>query len=281
MRSISPIATANKIVDHVRIRLSSLTRREKHVLFAIVTAVNVASFFTFWELYATYSGVPTLFLPKFSAVVAEVPMMHAEGILLPNFWISLKNYATGLTIGVALGLPLAYAIGGIKILDRILSPYLWALFSTPRILLVPLIFLWVGIGNNARLAIVIITVIPSLAVVVMEGVKTTDPTMIRAARVFGANRMRLITHVVLPSTVPFIGTGLRMAMLRGLIGLYIGELFLTANGIGYIIMRASSIFDTARVFATLLLFVAFAISGLFVTRYVEGKLTAWRAPVKL
>ena len=260
-------------------RVSSRFEGQSGLNSALITILNVIAFVIVWELVATYSGIPRLFLPLISSIAADIPEMHREGILLPNIWVSVKNYYIGFTIGVAIGLPLAYLIGSIKIVDRMLSPYLWALFSTPRIILLPLILLWVGINNNARLAIVIITVIPSLAVVVMEGVKTTDATLLRAARIFGANRWQQFRHVIVPSTIPFIGTGIRMAMLRGLIGLYIGELFITESGIGSILAYASVRFRTARVFAMLLIFVVFAVSNLAVTRYIEARLSRWRAPI--
>lgn len=275
MSSTSLRANPRKLVDHGRF---ALTWRQKVML---ITLVNVTAFFILWELFATYSGIPRIFLPKLSLILADIPRMHAEGILLPNLWVSGKNFVIGVVIGVAIGLPLALAIGGFKILDRIFSPYLWAFFSMPRIILVPLVFLWLGINNNARLAIVIISVIPSFAVVVMEGVKTTDPTLLRVARVFGTNRWRMFTQVILPSIVPFIGTGLRMGILRGLIGLYVSELFITANGLGSILAFAKVRFNTPRVFVVLLIFIAFAVISLVLSRYLETKLTTWRAPAKL
>lgn len=249
--------------------------------FALITIINLLVFFTIWELFAIYSGIPRIFLPRFTAILAELPEMAAEGILWPNLWVSLQNFVIGMVVGIAIGLPLAYAVGGIKVLDRILSPYIWALYSVPRIILVPIIFLWLGINNNSRLAIVILSVIPQFVVVVMEGVKTTDRTLLSAARSFGANRWQLFTKVIVPSTTPFIGTGIRLAMLRGFIGLYIGELFITLNGLGSIIAQAKVIFDTARVFAVLLIFVLMAVFGLALTRILEKKLTTWREPAKL
>ena len=244
--------------------------------FALITLLNVAGFFLLWEIFAVVSGIPRLFLPRFSDVLLDVPKMNAEGILVGNLWVSFKNFMIGLIVGLAIGLPLAYAIGGIKIVDRLLSPYLWALYSTPRIILVPIIFLWFGITNDARLVIIIISVVPSFVVVVMEGVKTTDASLLRAARSFGASRWQLFRQVIVPSTIPFIGTGVRMGMLRGLIGLYVGELFITASGLGAIISYASTRFNTARVFAALLIFVLFAVASLGVTRYLEARLTLWR-----
>ena len=249
--------------------------------FTVVTLLNLTVFFLTWELFAIYSGIPRIFLPRFSAILAELPQMASEGVLLPNLAVSVNNFAIGMVVGLAVGLPLAYAIGGIKVLDRIFSPYLWALYSMPRIILVPLIFLWLGINNNTRLAIVIISVIPQFAVVVMEGVKTTDNTLLQAARSFGANKWQLFHKIIVPATTPFIGTGIRLALLRGLIGLYIGELFITANGLGSLIAFAKVRFDTARVFAVLLIFVLLGIIGLALTRFLESKLTTWRTPADL
>jgi NitT/TauT family transport system permease protein len=249
--------------------------------FAVVTVLNLTAFFVVWELFAIYSGIPRIFLPRFSAILAELPQMATEGLLLPNLAVSINNFVIGMAVGLVIGLPLAYAVGGIKLLDRIFSPYLWAFYSMPRIILVPLIFLWLGINNNSRLAIVIVSVIPQFAVVVMEGVKTTDATLLRAARSFGANKWQLFRKIIVPATTPFIGTGIRLALLRGLIGLYIGELFISANGLGSIIAFARVRFDTARVFAVLLIFVLLGVIGLALTRYLETKLTTWRAPADL
>jgi NitT/TauT family transport system permease protein len=269
---------SSNIVPEAAPRRFKLSGRLRFTLFTIV---NLTIFAIIWELFAIYSGIPRIFLPRFSAILAEFPAMAAEGILWPNIWVSLQNFIIGMVIGIGIGLPLAYAVGGIKVLDRILSPYIWALYSVPRIILVPIIFLWFGINNNSRIAIVVLSVLPQFVVVVMEGVKTTDNTLLRAARSFGANRWRLFSQVIIPSTTPFIGTGIRLGMLRGFIGLYIGELFITLNGLGSIIAQSKVVFDTARVFAVLLVFVIMAVIGLALTRILEKKLTVWREPAKL
>lgn len=260
----------NQASSQSRIALSSRGR------FALITVINVLCFMVLWELVARYSGISKLFLPPLSSIFADIPKMNAEGILLPNLWVSLKNFAIGLAFGIAVGVPLGFASGSIRLFDRLISPYLWALYSMPRIILIPLVFLWVGINNNARIAIVVISVIPQMAVVIMEGVKTTSGTLIRVGRSFGSSRWGLIRHIVLPSSLPYIGTALRLGMLRGLVGLFVGELFITANGIGSIIGYARSRFDTARVFAVLLIFVGFSVACLVLTRILESRMSQWR-----
>jgi ABC-type nitrate/sulfonate/bicarbonate transport system permease component len=251
----------------------SLSRRQR---FTLITIVNVACFFALWELITRYSGIPSIFLPKLSSILADIPKMNAEGILLPNLWVSFQNFVIGMVIGTLIGIPLGFATGAVKVLDRTISPFLWAFYSMPRIILVPLIFLWVGINNNARLAIVIISVIPQVAVVVMDGVKTTSNTLMQVGKSFGGARWKLLTQVMLPSSIPFIGTGIRLGMLRGLIGLFVGEMFITSNGIGSIIGYARAKFDMDRVFATLLIFVVFSVLCLALTRIWEAKSSQWR-----
>jgi taurine transport system permease protein len=248
------------------------TRKQR----VMITIANFAVFFTAWELIPTIFDVPPLFLPSFSDVLAEIPLMHEEGILLENIWVSLRVYLIGMALAVGLSVPLGLLLGAIKTLDRVVSPYLWVIYTTPLVILMPLVLLWVGINDTARVLLVFISAVPAIVVVVMEGVKTVDNSLLQAARSFGAGKRRLFTHVIFPSTIPFIGTGVKMGVSRGLIGLFVGELFTSATGIGYIIQLASIRFDTARVYAMLVIFVIFSIAMVGLSQYFEGKLSAWR-----
>lgn len=250
----------------------SFTRKQR----VAITIVNLAVFFVAWEFAPVVFNVPSLFLPRLSEVVAEIPRMHSEGILLENVLISLRVYLTGMAFSITVAVPLGLLLGGVKTLDRIVSPYLWVIYTTPLIILMPLILLWVGINDTARILLVFISALPAIVVVVMEGVKTVDNSLLRAARSFGADKRRLFTHVILPSTIPFIGTGVKMGVSRGLIGLFVGELFTSADGIGFIIELAGKVFNIPRVFAMLAMFVAFSLVMVGASQYVERRLSAWR-----
>ena len=238
----------------------------------IITVVNLGTALILWQLAPVVFDVPPLFLPPLSDVLAEIADKHAEGILVGNVLISLRVYLTGLSV------PLGLILGGIKVLDRIVTPYLWVLYTTPLIILMPLILLWVGINDTARVLLVFISAVPAIVVVVMEGVKTVEISLLRAARSFGADKRRLFTHVVFPSTIPFIGTGVKMGVSRGLIGLFVGELFTSANGIGYLIELDAKVFNTAGVFGLLAMFVTFSVSMVGLSQYAERRLSGWRTP---
>jgi ABC-type nitrate/sulfonate/bicarbonate transport system permease component len=249
------------------------TRKQR----GVITAVNLALFLLVWELAPVVLGVPRLFLPRLSEVVGEIREMQAEGILVDNVLISLRVYLVGMGLALILSIPLGLLLGGVKVLDRVVSPYLWVIYTTPLIILMPLILLWVGINDTARVLLVFISAVPAVVVVVMEGVKTVDNSLLRAAQSFGADRRRLFTHVVLPSTIPFIGTGVKMGVSRALIGLFVGELFTSSNGIGYIITLAAKVFNTPRMYAMLAIFVAFSLMMVSASQYVERRLSVWRA----
>lgn len=244
----------------------------------IIGTVNLATFFLIWQVAATTTDIPQLFLPSVTDVFRELREMHEEGILWNNLAISAWIYVVGMVISIAIAVPLGLLIGGVRILDRILAPYVWAVYTTPRLILMPLILLWVGINDTARIVIIVLSAVPATLVVVMEGVKTVDNSLIRAAKSFGASRFRLFRSVVLPSTVPFVATGIRMGVSRGLIGLFIGELFTAANGIGYIITLASKTFNSARTYGMLLIFIMFCVAMVGLSQLLERKVSAWRAP---
>jgi taurine transport system permease protein len=239
--------------------------------------INLAVFFTVWQIAATATDIPKLFLPSVTEVWAELVEMHTEGILWGNLGISLWVYVVGMVISIVIAVPLGLFIGGVKIVDKIASPYIWAIYTTPRLILMPLVLLWVGINDTARIVIIVLSAVPATLVVVMEGVKTVDNSLLRAARTFGASRYRLFRSVVMPSTVPFIATGIRMGVSRGLIGLFIGELFTAANGIGYIIALSSKTFNSAQTFAILCIFFFFCVAMVGLTQLLERKVSVWRA----
>jgi ABC-type nitrate/sulfonate/bicarbonate transport system permease component len=243
----------------------------------IIGVINLTTFFVLWQLLAMYSDIPQLFLPSVTDVARELKEMSDEGILWNNLAISAWIYVLGMVISIVLAVPLGLLIGGVPILDKVMSPYVWAVYTTPRLILMPLILLWVGINDTARIVIIVLSAVPATLVVVMEGVKTVDNSLLRAAKSFGASRARLFRSVVFPSTIPFVATGIRMGVSRGLIGLFIGELFTASNGIGYIITLAGKTFNSARTYGMLLIFLLFCVAVVGLSQLLERKVSAWRA----
>ncbi len=250
----------------------AFTRRQRIAF----SALNLAVFLAVWELVARYGGIPKLFLPAVTDVIGEVGRMQEQGLLLDNLWFSLRSYAIGMVVSLVIAIPFGMVLGGVKILDKIVSPYIWALYTLPRIILMPMVLLYVGINERATIVLIILSAAPATLVFVMDGIKTVDNSLLRAARSFGADRRRLFTHVAMPSMLPFIATGVRMGVARGLLGLFIGEIFTGVRGIGYVIVRAHRAFNSPRIFAMLLIFILFSVFMVGVTQVLERRASLWR-----
>jgi NitT/TauT family transport system permease protein len=143
----------------------------------------------------------------------------------------------------------------------------------------PLVIIWLGIGVLSKIGIIFLGAVFPLLINTRDGVKTTPANLLTAARSFGASEWMIFRSVVLPSTVPFILTGLRLAVGRALIGVMVGELYAATAGIGFMITVAGATFQTDKVFVGVLIF---AISGMTLTAVldrIEHRFDKWRPKV--
>ena len=141
---------------------------------------------------------------------------------------------------------------------------------------VPLFILFLGFTTTMQVTIIVISAVFPIMINAWAGVKTTEKSLLAAARVFGANRRQLYVKVVLPYTLPFIISGIQQGIGRGLIGVVIAELFGGSNGLGYLIQRSADTFNTAMTFAVLLLLIIMSLSLINFTRWLEAYVAPWR-----
>jgi len=251
----------------------------------VVITLNLITFFILWEVFTIYGDINPLFLPKASDMFAELWVGLTtrapegavfSGSILDHFLHSFKNLMFGLAIACVIGIPGGLLMGGNKYIEAILSPYVWALASLPRIALVPLFILFLGFTTTMQVTIIVISAVFPIMINAWAGVKTTEKSLLAAARVFGANRRQLYVKVVLPYTLPFIISGIQQGIGRGLIGVVIAELFGGSNGLGFLIQRSADTFNTAMTFAVLLLLIVMSLSLINFTRWLEAYVAPWR-----
>ena len=252
----------------------------------VVTSINIMTFFILWEIVTIYGNINPLFLPKASDMFMELWVGLTtrapegavfSGSILDHFLHSFSNLMFGLSIAILIGVPGGLLMGGNKYIEAILSPYVWALASLPRIALVPLFILFLGFTTTMQVTIIVISAVFPIMINAWAGVKTTEKSLLAAARVFGANRRQLYVKVVLPYTLPFIISGIQQGIGRGLIGVVIAELFGGSNGLGYLIQRSADTFNTAMNFAVLLLLIVMSLSLINFTRWLEAYVAPWRS----
>jgi ABC-type nitrate/sulfonate/bicarbonate transport system permease component len=246
-----------------------------------VTVLNLTVFFIVWELFARSEVVSDLFLPRPSDIWAAVVEGFQIGLFQQHLLYSLRNFALGLGLATLVGVPIGLLMGANRVVDSIFSPYVWSMASLPRIALVPLFILILGFSDVMKVSIIFLSAIFPIIINCMAGVKTTDPSLLRAARVFGAGRRQLYTKVVFPFTLPFIISGINQGMTRGLVGLIIAEIFGGNRGLGFLIVRSADTYNSPRLFAVLIMLVIVSLSFVQGIRWVEHKVAPWRREAAL
>ncbi len=250
-----------------------------------VTAINLTIFFCIWELFTWSGAINPLFVPRASSMFAALwegfttsapPGAVISGSIRDHLFYSMTNLSIGLGIACVIGIPAGLLMGGNKYVETVLSPYVWALASLPRIALVPLFILFLGFTVKMQLTIIVLSAVFPIMINAWAGVKTTEKSLLAAAKVFGASRRELYFKVVLPYTLPFIIAGIQQGIGRGLIGLVIAEIFGGSKGLGYLITRAGDTFNSSLMYAVLFLLVVVSLSLIQITRWLEAYIAPWR-----
>ncbi len=251
----------------------------------LITVVNLTIFFCLWEAFARSGAVSPLFLPTASGMFKALwvgltttapPGAVISGSIRDHLFYSLTNLGIGLFIACVVGIPAGLLMGGNRWVERILSPYVWALASLPRIALVPLFILFLGFTVKMQITIIVLSAVFPIIINAWAGVKTTEKSLLSAAKVFGASRRELYTKVVLPYTLPFIIAGIQQGIGRGLIGVIIAEIFGGSHGLGYLVNRSADTFNSALMYAVLFLLVVVSLTLIQLTRWLEAYVAPWR-----
>ncbi|MET0844043.1 MAG: ABC transporter permease [Mycetocola sp.] len=242
-----------------------------------ITVVNLSLFFALWELAARAELMNPLFFPRISDTFEAMYTGFRDGIIGPELQHSFSNLLIGLAISAAIGIPVGLFMGASRTADLILSPYVWAMTSLPRVALIPLLILIMGFGNEMQLTIIVLSAVFPIMVNCMAGVKTVDPSLLRAGRVFGANSFQMYAKIILPFTLPFVISGINQGIARGLVGMLIGELLGGGGaGLGFLLDRAGDQFDAPMLYATLLLLAVMSVGLVQLMRWLERRVAPWR-----
>jgi ABC-type nitrate/sulfonate/bicarbonate transport system permease component len=207
---------------------------------------------------------------------AAFHMFFVTGEIWPELARSSLGYCLGLTLAIALGTPVGLAAGWYRRLFYAIEPFLSALNATPQVVFLPLIVIWVGTGIGARVLIIFLLAVIPIAISAHAAVRTTDPRLIKVAESFGASDGRLFRSIILPSSIPFLLAGLRLAIGRGMIGVVVGEIYGSAAGIGAMINQAGARFETDRVFVGVLTIVAAGVVLVEMLQRIERRVEVWR-----
>jgi NitT/TauT family transport system permease protein len=179
-------------------------------------------------------------------------------------------------ISIVFGILLGLLIGWYPKLYAVFEPFITMLNTAPRVALIPILILWLGIGLQSKIAAVIMGAFFPIAISVMKSVRTLDENLLRCARSFGARDDQIFLTLIIPNSIPFIMSGLHIAIGRGLVGVVLGEMLASQAGIGHVMAVASSTFQTDRMFVGLVILAGFGYMLTKLVEYVGKFFERWR-----
>lgn len=274
-------STAEELLLDVRVAEASplykfYLNNEKKIL----GAASVTTFLILWELVGnTLQLINPMFMSAPSLVFNAAVQLFGSGEIYNDLYVSGTELFWGYLLSALVAIPFGIMVGWYKKMSYIFDPFINAMNATPRVALLPLVIIWLGIGILSKVGIIFLGAVFPIMINTRDGVKTTPFNLLTAARSFGASEWMLFKTVVLPSTIPFILTGLRLGLGRAIVGVMVGELYAATAGIGFMITVAGATFQTDKVFVGVFIFALTGMLGMELLTRVEGRFNKWRPKV--
>lgn len=248
-------------------------QRYRRLFLSVGSAVVVL---TAWELAGFQSEAVTDLISRPSEIARAAVRMAAEGELGHNALVSATELVLGfipaVLVGVALGLGMAIS----RVVRQLLEPLVIGLYTTPYVTLIPLLIVWFGVGKGSKVAIVFLAAMFPIAINTLAAAGQVDQVLTRVVRSFGGGRFDVVRHVVVPSALPGIITGMQLGIGRGLVGIIVGEMYVSIAGLGNVLRLYSSVARVTEIFVIVACFCLVGISSAMLLGWVEERVGRWR-----
>ena len=262
--------------DKARAERAAAERRHRRQWINLaIRLVSLAIALLLWEI-AAWNVDPVLFTSPTKVAVAAYKMV-LSGELWTYLWPSLVVLAIGFALAVVAGIGIGLLLARFWVLDVALNVYITFLYSIPSVALVPLIVLWAGFETTAKVIILFLFAFFPMVINTYQGVKSVDPKLIEVGRAFRCSEGQLWANIVLPGALPFIVTGIRLAVGRGMIGMVLADLYTAISGIGYLIVRTASTFQVDRMFVPIVTLGLLGVTLTALLRLAEKWVAPWTA----
>ena len=227
-----------------------------------------------WDLVAYALAIEPFLVPAPSDV-AEALWNDAD-LLADNAWVTLQEIVLGLALALACGFGFAIALHRFDLLRRAFYPILMASQTIPVIAIAPILVVWLGFGIGPKLVVIALICFFPITVNTLDGLRSVDPEYGRMMRTLDASRSRILWAVEVPSSLPFLFSGAKIAAVVSVIGAVFGEWVGANSGLGHLILVAQGQVQTARVFAAVAVLSAIAIALFGLLTLIERRFGWWR-----
>jgi NitT/TauT family transport system permease protein len=233
------------------------------------------AFLVAWQL-ASGTLIPKMFVSDPISIGTTIVQWVADGSLWNHLTTSLITLLIGYVLGGAIGIVAGFLLGLMRFTDRTLAPFIAAFYGLPKVALLPLFVIFLGIGIESKVALVAVVVAFLLFYNTRDGVRDIDPDLIDSLRLLGATQLEILRKVLFPAALPWIYTGLRVAVGYALTTTVVGEVLSSNRGIGYLIESSAGRFNSAGVFAAVVVLVVLSLIITATLSRMELSSSRWR-----
>jgi len=227
-----------------------------------------------WQLISMIVNQPILPSP---IKVAQAFLSEISNGLIKHFIVSLWRVLASMALAILLAVPAGLVLGQSKRLNTMFSPFIYLIYPVPKVVLVPIILLFLGIGDLPKIAIIFLILFFQILVLVRDQAAGLRPELIQSVRSLGAGRRALFRFVYLPASLPAILTALRQSVGTAVAVLYVAELFATQHGLGYYIyLNGSTLFNYPAMYAGVVAMSLLGLSIYFSIDWIEQRITPWQ-----
>jgi len=227
-----------------------------------------------WEVLGRQ--VDPLFMSFPSAIAVSAARLIATGELMVALASSLQSLILAFVIASFAGISLGLLIGRYRTVEAATDWLVNALYATPLVAIIPLVILWFGLGNGAKLFIVTILAVFPILINTIAGVRNVPPQFIELGNSFAANEREIFAKIILPSALPYMMTGLRLGIGRAIIGMVVAEFFTAITGLGALIVKYGNQYDTATMFVPIFVLMLLGVTLSTAVRRAEQWIAPWR-----
>ncbi len=239
-----------------------------------IRILSLLFLFVIWEYYGRSSN-PILFTYP-TAVARAFSELLFSGELFSYMKESLLVLTYSFILSIFVGVLFGVIMGRSSVVEWATDIYINALYSMPMVAVVPLIVLWFGFKVPAKVVVVFLFMVFPILINTYQGVKDVDRNLLEVARSFCSTEGQLWRHLIIPSAIPFIVVGIRLAIGRGLVGMIVAEFYTSITGLGYMIVRYANAFETDKLFVPIVVVMAMGVGLMGLVRFVESRIAPWR-----
>jgi NitT/TauT family transport system permease protein/putative hydroxymethylpyrimidine transport system permease protein len=248
--------------------------RSARVLDWVAPALVIAATIAVWELLARGGAVEDYLLPAPSEVARALYEDRSE--LAADAWVTAKEVLLGFALALVVGVAVALALHLSPLLRRAFYPLVIASQAVPVIVIAPILVIWFGFGIVPKLVVIALICFFPIAVNTLDGLRSVDPAQLKMLRTLDASRADVLRHLELPTALPYLFSGAKVAVAVAVIGAVFGELVGSDAGLGHAIQIGTAQLLTARVFAAVLLLSLMAIALFALVAALERLLVPWK-----